>query len=135
MRSYPQPLASAGQDVNRIAEHGVDYPTGAAGPFVYVYELPGPAAITGFTANLPAAEPSASPASVTFAVSNSGVTSGFTNVGTLTATASPGPLTLPTSVNGRWIQITSNGPGFDGIGALGTVAPLPAGVLLWAAGY
>jgi outer membrane protein OmpA-like peptidoglycan-associated protein len=135
VRSYPQPLASVGQDVNRIAEHGVDYPTGAAGPFVYVYELPGPAAITGFTADLPAAEPSAAPASLTFAVSNAGPTSGFTNVGTITATASPGPLSLPASVTGRWIQITSNGRGFNKIGALGTVAPLPADVSLSGAIY
>jgi outer membrane protein OmpA-like peptidoglycan-associated protein len=130
VRAYPQPLASAGQDVNRIAEKGVSYPTGAAGPFVYVFELPGPAAITGFTADLPQAEPSTAPANVTFAVSNTSATSGFTNVGTITAIASPGPQSLPASVTGRWIQITNNGSGFNGVGALGTVAPLPTAASL-----
>jgi outer membrane protein OmpA-like peptidoglycan-associated protein len=135
VRAYPQPLASAGQDVNRIAEHGVDYPSGAAGPFVYVYELPGPTAITSFTADLPAAQPSTAPASVAFAVSTTSATSGFSNVGTLTATATRGPLSLPASVTARWIQVTSNGPGFNGIGALGTVGPLPAAVSLGGAIY
>jgi outer membrane protein OmpA-like peptidoglycan-associated protein len=128
VRAYPSPpIADSG--VNDIAERGVTYPSDAKGPFVYVYELPGPASILAFTARLPAAEPSAPPAAVTFAVSNSGANANdFKDVGTLTAGAAAGAATLPAAVTARWVKITSTGPGFDSIGANGTIAPLPAGV-------
>jgi outer membrane protein OmpA-like peptidoglycan-associated protein len=128
VRSYPAQALHEDPDVNRFADHGPTYVSGASGPFVFVYELPGPAAITAFSADLPQVEPSTAPASVTFATSTTGAAGDFKPAGTITASASPGPQQLPVNVTARWIQVTASGPAFDAIGATGTVAPLPSGV-------
>jgi outer membrane protein OmpA-like peptidoglycan-associated protein len=128
VRAYPSPAVDDTR-VNDIATRGPSYQSGAVGPFVFVYELPGPAAITGFSADLPRAEPSATPAAVSFAVSTTGATGDFKDVGTLTASSTAdGVQTLPATVTARWIRVTGTGPGFNAIGATGTVAPLPAGI-------
>ena len=98
------------------------------GPYVFVFELPGPAAITAFTASLPQAAPSATPASVNFATSTTGPAGDFKDAGTLTANATGGPQTLPAAVTARWVRVTANGPAFDAIGATGSLPQLPAGV-------
>lgn len=125
VRAYP---TTGDFDVNSLAERGISYPSGSTGPFVFDFELPGPAAITAFTADLPATEPSSPPASVTFAVSTNGAQGDYRDAGTLTATADAGVKTLSTSTTGRWIRVTSAGAPFNAIGATGTLQPLPAGV-------
>jgi outer membrane protein OmpA-like peptidoglycan-associated protein len=114
-------------NVNDVAEHGPLIAGTPAPPFIFVYELPGPANITAFTANLPAVAPSATPATVTFATSNTGFTGDFKDAGTITATSAGGIQQMPVSVAARWIRVTTSAV-FNEISAAGSIAPLPAGV-------
>jgi outer membrane protein OmpA-like peptidoglycan-associated protein len=127
VRAYPAQAIEAG-DVNDIAERGPSISGSPAPPYVFVYELPGPAAITAFTADVPNPGESEPPASVTFATSNSSAGNGFQNAGTITATAAGGEQRLPVSVTARWIRVTSDRKPFNSVGAIGTVAALPASV-------
>jgi outer membrane protein OmpA-like peptidoglycan-associated protein len=125
VRAYPTAAAS---NVNSIVERGIDYPSDSKGPFVFDFELPAAAAITAFSADLPAAAPSASPATVTFAVSTNGAQGDYKEAGTLTASADRGVQSLPVSVTARWVRVTSAGAPFNAVAAAGTLPPLPAGV-------
>jgi outer membrane protein OmpA-like peptidoglycan-associated protein len=125
VRAYPAKALDSSPDVKAFADRGPTYNNNAVGPFVFVYELPGPANLTAFTAHLPMAQPSATPAAVTFATSNSGAAGDFKDAGTLTANATEDVQQLPVSLTARWVRITATGPAFDSVGALGTFAALP----------
>ncbi|MBV8583493.1 MAG: hypothetical protein JO241_05795, partial [Candidatus Eremiobacteraeota bacterium] len=127
VRSYPAQAMAESPNVNDIARAGPSISGTPAPPFVFVYELPGPANISSFSAELPAAQPSATPATVTFATSNTGPTGEFKDAGTLTATANEGVQQLPVSLTARWIRITANAV-FNGVGATGSIAAPPSGV-------
>jgi outer membrane protein OmpA-like peptidoglycan-associated protein len=127
VRSYPTQNVGT-TDPNDFADHGLDVSGTPSPQYVLVYELPGPANITAFSADLPAAEPSAAPATVTFATSNTGPTADFKDAGTIKATEAGGPQQLPVSVTARWIRATSNAKPFNSVGATGTITPLPSTV-------
>jgi len=128
VRTYPLQALGPNPDASRFAEDPPDYPAGAKGPFVYVFELPASAAITSFSADLPKVDPSATPATVTFATSATGPTGDFKGAGTITATSTGGVQQLPVSLSARWIQVTADGPQFSEIGAAGTLPPLAPSV-------
>ena len=126
LRSYSPAALDGMNDGNfRNAAYGIgsELPATAKPPFVFTFELPGLATITGFQANLRSAQTNgpATP-SVTFAVSTTGPDRGFTNAGTI-ASNSP----LPVNTQARWVRVTANQL-FDSVGATGTVASPPAGM-------
>ncbi|HTX59049.1 MAG TPA: OmpA family protein [Verrucomicrobiae bacterium] len=127
VRSYPQ-AAVGDRSPSGIADEGMSFESTAAGPFVFVYELPGTATISSFTAQLPAAQPSAPPATVAFAVSTTGATGDFRDAGTISAAQTQTPQAIHAGVAARWVRVTVNAPSVDGFGATGTFAPLPTGV-------
>lgn len=128
VRAYPVQKLSENFDPNSIVD-GVHYADNAAGPFVFVYELAGSAAISSFKAQLPTVAPSAAPATVTFAVSTDGAQGNFKDVGTLTARAdNDAEQTLPANVTARWVRVTANGSPFENVGAIGTLPPIAATV-------
>jgi outer membrane protein OmpA-like peptidoglycan-associated protein len=122
VRRYP---AAAANDPSTFARDGVRMPSDSTDPIVITYELPGPAAIGAFSADLPVAA-SGKNASVAFAVGTNGPAGDFHNVGTLSGGADDATKTLAAGVTARWIRITATGPPFNGIAAIGTVTPLPA---------
>ena len=126
VRSYSQQLGST-PDVNDFIR-GFSYPDTFKGPAVFVYELPGPTAIASFAAELPAAQPSAAPAKVTFAVSATGKDGDYKDAATLAATNDSSTPSANANVTARWIRVTSEGPPFNSIALYGTTAALPAGV-------
>jgi len=103
--------------------HGIgsELPSDAAPPYVFTLELPAVATITGLAAALRGAPQNGPAPSVTFAVSTTGATSGFRDVGTITGSATA--LTL--NAQARWVRVTANQL-FDSVGATGTLAPPPA---------
>ena len=127
VRSYP---ASFVDDPNEVDEHGAGFKAGSAGPYSFVYELPGVATLTSFKVWMPSAVPSEKPTHVTIAVSTSSATSGFTDAASQTATADlQSPVTLPVAnVAARWVRVTVDGVHtvFNGVYAFGTLAPRPA---------
>jgi outer membrane protein OmpA-like peptidoglycan-associated protein len=126
VRAYPAAMGDS-PNVNDVAEHGPFIAGTPAPPFVFVYELPGPADITAFTANLPAAQPSSAPATVTFATSNTGPTGDFKDAGTIAAIPAGGIQQMHVSVTARWIRVTASAVFYE-VGAAGSLAPLPSGV-------
>jgi outer membrane protein OmpA-like peptidoglycan-associated protein len=101
-------------------------PSTLTDPVVTVYELPGRATFTAFTADLPGAGSNDRKATVDFAVASDGPNGSFRDVGTLTGEANEGVKILTAPASGRWVRVTSAGAGFDGVAALGTLAPRPA---------
>ncbi|HEX3466368.1 MAG TPA: hypothetical protein VHS78_20140 [Candidatus Elarobacter sp.] len=128
LRSYSPPALDRMNDGNLgNAAHGigVELPSDAKPPFVFTFELPAVAKISEFQAALRAAADPQGPApSVTFAVSTSGADSGFSDVGTIDAAKK----TLPADVQARWVRVTANQL-FDSVGATGTIAAPPAGLV------
>ena len=125
LRSYPAVFDDP-NSVRDVAESPPDLPDKATGPFVYVFELPGPTKFTSFTTYLHGHEQPFD--TVAIAVSASGPDSGFSDVGTMTGSDSSGEKSLSTNATGRWVRVTSS-KGFSYVTAAGTVAPLPAGVV------
>jgi outer membrane protein OmpA-like peptidoglycan-associated protein len=125
LRSYP---AVYGNDANvrNVAESPPGLPDGSKGPFVYVFELPGPATFSSFSAELNGEEKDFPV--VTFAVSSTGPDGGFQDVGTITGSSETATKTVASSATGRWVRVTALNKPFASIVALGTLAPLPAGV-------
>jgi len=107
----------------RDAANGVgsEAPSDAKPPFVFTFELTGPAAITGFQAGLRAAPDNGPPPNVRFAVSTTGPDSGFADVGSIAGTNT----SLAASTKARWVRVTANEL-FDSVGATGTIAPPPS---------
>jgi outer membrane protein OmpA-like peptidoglycan-associated protein len=128
LRSYSPPDLDGMNDGNlRDAANGIgsELPASAKPPYVFTFELPAAATITGLTAALRAAPDTGPPASVKFELSNVSADSGYADAGTVTTTA-PSPLPVG-NVKARWVRVTANQL-FDRIGASGTLDP-PAAAL------
>jgi len=129
LRSYvPAALDRTGDgNLGNVAARGAgtEIAADAKPPFVFTFELPGVATITGFTAGLRGTPDNGTPPSVTFAVSTTSATSGFTSAGTITGHTGA-PLTLASGAQARWVRVTANGQLFDSVAATGTLAPPPA---------
>lgn len=124
LRRYPAGFEKD-NDLRNIAEEAPQPPDNAKGPFVYVFELPAPAKFASFSAEVLQGQ-QAGP-TVTIAVSSTGADTGYSDVGTLTGTGDNSVKTLTTTVGGRWVRVTASYR-FGDLTALGTLAPLPAGV-------
>src|SRR5580692_10495580 len=103
VRSYPFSSLSRDRGIDDIAEHGPYYAKDATGPFVFVFELAGPAAITSFSATLPR-KGDGDPATVAFAVSRCDPHT-FKDVGTLTANDDGKPKSVAAGVTARWVRV------------------------------
>jgi hypothetical protein len=121
VRSYPAPMEYPG-----AAAEGATFPS--PGPQTIVYELPGPAKLTRVSATL-GVKPDQGPGdTVAFALSSAGPTSGFSDVGTISATTTETEQSV--ALNGqtaRWVRVTVTAPSGSSIayGAFGDLAPLP----------
>jgi len=129
LRSYsPAALDRTGDgNLGNVAARGAgtEIAADAKPPFVFTFELPGVATITGFQAGLRGTPNNGTPPSVTFAVSTASATSGFTDAGTITG-GSATPSSLAVNTRARWVRVTANGQLFDSVTATGTLAPPPA---------
>ncbi|HEY0615095.1 MAG TPA: VWA domain-containing protein [Candidatus Elarobacter sp.] len=122
VRTYPASM----QDM-MTAPEGTTFPS--PGPQAIVYELPGPAKLTRVSATLAAKSDQTPGDSVTFAVSSSGATSGFSDVATIASGTSDTEQSATVNVaSARWVRVTAtNGSGSRiSYGAFGALAPLPA---------
>ncbi|HEY0396194.1 MAG TPA: VWA domain-containing protein [Candidatus Elarobacter sp.] len=122
IRSYPATMESV-----RDAQEGAAFPT--PGPQAVVYELPGPAKLTRVAATLAAKADQGPADTVAFAISSSGATSGFSDIGKISSAATETEQSVP--VNGqtaRWVRITVTNPSGSRVayGAFGELGPLPA---------
>jgi outer membrane protein OmpA-like peptidoglycan-associated protein len=131
LRSYSPPQIDDENDGN-LGNYAVnpsdELPATATPPYTFVFEFPGVATISGFTATM-ANPPDTGPApSVTIAVSTTSATSGFTDVGTMTSAPSATKTTLSANVKARWVRVIANNHLYYQIGATGTIAPPPAPV-------
>jgi outer membrane protein OmpA-like peptidoglycan-associated protein len=127
LRAYP---AAAANPV-ALAGAGLSVDDKATGPWVIVYELPGVATLTSLNAQLPVKTDTGQGSTVTFALSTTSASAGFSDVGSLSSVASPAPQTIAlNNPHARWVRITANRTGtaapFNALGALGTIAPPPA---------
>ncbi len=124
LRSY-SPAALDGMNDGNLANAadgiGVELPDSAKPPFVFTFELPGLATISGFQASLRAAAENGPTPSVAFAVSTTGADRGFSDVGTIAS----GSTTLSANTQARWVRVTANQL-FNSVAATGTVASPPA---------
>jgi outer membrane protein OmpA-like peptidoglycan-associated protein len=134
-RTYP---AQATFDQGRFPAVGYTVPATVTGTQTFVFELPGQAQFTGFSAALPTYGTGGTPTSITFAVAADGANGSYQNVGSLSSnTQSDAAQTIATTVKGRWVRVTTSGPSFETLGATGTIAPLPPGITaagLWVEG-
>ena len=127
LRAYP----ATAENPRAIAPRGFAPADTAVGPWVVLYELPGVATLTSLSAEVPAKNETGQGATVTFALSTTSATSGFSDVGTVSSVASPQPQSIALSgQHARWVRVTANRSGtarpFSGIGVYGTIAPPPA---------
>jgi hypothetical protein len=93
-------------------------------PYTFVFEFPGVATITEFSADPGETKQGSPPANVVFSVSTTGPDSGFTDVATIARPNSASPVPV-SSVRARWVRVVANGAMFRHLGAAGTIAPLP----------
>jgi outer membrane protein OmpA-like peptidoglycan-associated protein len=127
LRAYP----SAAPNPPALAGAGLSVDDKAAGPWVIVFELPGVATLTSLNAQVPVKTDTGQGSTVTFALSTTSATSGFSDVGTVSSVASPEPQTIAlNNQRARWVRVTANRTGtaqpFNALGAFGTIAPPPA---------
>ncbi|HTU80978.1 MAG TPA: OmpA family protein [Candidatus Acidoferrales bacterium] len=134
LRSYSPPQLDGMNDGNlgNAAEGiGSELPDAAKPPFVFTFELPGPAKIIEFEAALRGADTGKGepPSTVAVAVSTTSASDGFHDVGTLSggSDGSGGNKILTANVDARWVRVTANRL-FDSVGATGTVGAPPAGL-------
>lgn len=121
IRTYP----AAMEDVEDAAE-GRSFPT--PGPQALVYELPGPAKITRVSATMAQKTEKGTGDTVVFALSNTGPSSGFSDVATISSgTAETEQSATVNGVTARWVRVTvTNDTGSRlSFGAFGELAPLP----------
>ena len=107
LRSYSPAVLDGMNDGNLSnAADGIgsELPDSAKPPFVFTFELPGVATITGFQASLRGQADNGPVPSVDFAVSTTGPDAGFTDAGTITGTNK----TLAANVKARWVRVTAN---------------------------
>ncbi len=131
LRSYSPPQIDDENDGN-LGNYAVnpsdELPATAKPPYTFVFELPGVATITGFSATL-AGLPDTGPApSVAIAVSTTGPDAGFNDVGTMTSGKTSTSKTLSANVKARWIRVIASPVLYYRLGATGTVGPPPAPV-------
>lgn len=106
-----------------------ELPATATPPYTFVFEFPGVATITGFSATMANPPDGGGPGpSVTIAVSTTGPTAGFSDVGTMTSDKTSTSKTMTANVKARWVRVTANGHLYYRVGATGTIAPPPAPV-------
>jgi outer membrane protein OmpA-like peptidoglycan-associated protein len=127
LRAYP----AAADNPGAIALAGFSAGAQAAGPWVFVYEFPGVTTLTSLSAEVPMKSDTGQGSTVTFALSTTSATAGFSDVGTVSSVASPQPQSIALSnQRARWVRVTANRTGtaqpFASIGAYGTIAPPPA---------
>ncbi len=102
---------------------------GSSGPYVFVYELSGPATVQQF--QVPdSGDAAALPPAIHFAVSTTGADSGYSDLGSIQPDATTEKdLALPTPVKARWIKVTVDQRGSStqlyGFSAMGTLDPRP----------
>ncbi len=134
VREYPV-SPDSDQNPQEAPEGGYSPGDAEKGPWVYLYELPGPAKLTGIAAAMPDKTEQGDGATATFAVSTTGPETGFSDVGTISSPATPLPCcsaaqTLAVNSNARWVRVTVNRTGtvkpISSMAAYGEIAPLPA---------
>jgi outer membrane protein OmpA-like peptidoglycan-associated protein len=109
---------------NYAANPSDELPATATPPYTFVFEFPGVATITAFTATMANPPDSGGPGpSVTIAVSTTGANAGFNDVGTMTSDKTSTSKTLTANVKARWVRVIANGHLYYRIGATGTIAP------------
>jgi outer membrane protein OmpA-like peptidoglycan-associated protein len=124
LRAYP---ATIDNPVN-AATSGFSVDANAAGPWVFVYELPGIATLSGVGAQVPPKDAAGKGSTATFAVSTTSATAGFSDVATIASTATADEQHV--NVNGqraRWVRVSANrnGAGYpiESMAAFGAIAP------------
>ncbi len=124
LRSY-SPAALDGMNDGNLGNAadgiGSELPASAQPPFVFTFELPGVATITGFQADLRGQADNGPVPSVDFAVSTTSATDGFTDAGTISGKGT----TLAANTKARWVRVTANQL-YSSVGATGSIAPPPA---------
>jgi len=123
LRAYPATI----DNPVFAAVSGVSVDAKAAGPWVFVYELPGTATLTGVAAQLPYKDDAGKGSSATFAVSTTSATAGFSDVATISSAAKGDEQQV--ALNGqraRWVRVTANRTGTGSpaqvMEAFGTIA-------------
>jgi outer membrane protein OmpA-like peptidoglycan-associated protein len=127
LRSYSPPSLDRMNDGNlgnAAMGIGAELPDEAKPPFSFTFELPSVATISSFLGALRDAPAGAS--TISFAVSTTGPTSGFTDAGSMSLAvgSQDREKTLAVNVRARWVRVTSNAL-FDSVGAIGTLPPPP----------
>jgi outer membrane protein OmpA-like peptidoglycan-associated protein len=122
LRSYSPAAVDGANDGNLrdAAESlGSEMPASVKPPYVFTFELAGPATITQFQASMRNASDDKAPKpSVTFAVSTTGPDSGFKDAATIALGGQP----VDVNVKARWVRVTAN-EFWNSLGATGTIAP------------
>ncbi len=129
LRSYSPAALDDTNDGNLAdAANGVgsEISKAAVPPYVFTFELPGVATITGFNANLRGAPDKGPIPTLTIAVSTTSATDGFKDVATFGGGDKGNSNTpQPVNVTARWVRVTANQL-YDSVSASGTIAPPPA---------
>ena len=119
--AYPALLDS---DPDSVAtNNSLSFKDGAAGPFVFVFELPTVEQIDSFGFAFDGADTDPN-RTATVAVSTTSASAGFSDVGTATTTAAPSTPVVKAGVKARWVRVTWNGPDeklWEGVSAIGTL--------------
>ena len=123
VRQFPTQLSSPSPD---LFTGGLDGWVTGQGPFVIVFELPGTASITSFSALLVGGD---TPSSLDFAIASDGANGSYRDLGTLTGSADNATKTLNVTASGRWVRVTAKGDYQDLI-AIGTLQPPPQPLLV-----
>jgi outer membrane protein OmpA-like peptidoglycan-associated protein len=127
LRAYP--AAAANPWATALA--GYSAADKDAGPWVFVYELPGVATLTSLSATVPTKSETGQGSTVSFALSTTSATAGFSDAGTVSSVASPQPQSIAlNNQRARWVRVTANRSGtaqpFAEIGVYGTIVPPPS---------
>jgi len=108
LRAYP---ATIDNPVN-VADSGFSVAADASGPWVVVYELPGTATLSGVSAQLPYKDDAGKGSTVTFALSTTSATDGFSDAATISSAAKADEQLV--ALNGkraRWVRVTASRTG------------------------
>jgi outer membrane protein OmpA-like peptidoglycan-associated protein len=136
IRRYP---AGLNLDVQDLPKYGFEPGAAAKGPWVFVFELPGPAKLTRVAVTVPPKGNNGENSTVTFAVSSSGPDSGFSDIATITSTTASNEQSTAVNASGRWIRATvtsvNEGRPFGAIEAFGQIASGPPASVDFAGTY
>jgi len=128
LRAYPPTV----DNPESVGQSGFSADANAAGPWVFVFELPGTATLSSVSAEVPAKDDAGKGSSATFAVSTTSATDGFSDVATIESTTADAEQRV--ALNGqraRWVRLTVNRSGagvpVHAMAAFGTIA-LPSAV-------